>query len=372
MSHIVGDPPVKGVADEEAHENAECSIPLKEGHSLSSENEKPGPLERLQEQFEELRLVLSQLRSDGESQHRQLLEWLDELEGYLIVENCMPVVRAEAVTPTSEAFTSNAGDPLASAQGSSPGSSPSHVTPVITTNLRRTKAYLVWIQKLSSRLVAISVNNSTSIMDVQCWLWENECIHPDQQRLTWQGKRLEPGRKMGDLGVGKKDTLQLMRVLPGAHGHECDLPILLIGEGDILVAHKLVHPDWLLCTEEEGRCGLVPHTHLSVLGKGGVPPTMTVIRCKIWHFPKTSDHARHQCNPVILGEQWISTSEQGAIRVVSGMKYEEGDGAPARRVGSLARKQSQIAPIGGSGSPGSNPSLTFSPSGTHLWATVKR
>ncbi|KAH6890721.1 hypothetical protein BKA70DRAFT_1539757 [Coprinopsis sp. MPI-PUGE-AT-0042] len=154
---------------------------------------------------------------------------------------------------------------------------PSSITPVIATNVKGPKAFPVYIQKLSGNSVTLSVNELTSIMDIQRWLWEVERIHPDQQRLTWQGKRVGQARRLSELGVRKKDTLQLMRVLPGAYvstvtawtgeilGLECDLPILRVDEGSVLVAHKLVHVDWLLCSDEQGFRGLVPRTHVAVL-----------------------------------------------------------------------------------------------------------
>ncbi|KAH6890725.1 hypothetical protein BKA70DRAFT_1163053 [Coprinopsis sp. MPI-PUGE-AT-0042] len=133
------------------------------------------------------------------------------------------------------------------------------------------------IQKLSGKPVAVSVNDMTSIMDIQCRLWDKQGIHPDQQRLTWKGKRVEHGRRIGELGLRKKDTLQLTRALPGAYvlvlsswggqilGYECNLPYLTIGKGSVLVAHKLAHADWIFCSNSDGDRGLVPRSHVMVM-----------------------------------------------------------------------------------------------------------
>ncbi|KAH6892802.1 hypothetical protein BKA70DRAFT_1408218 [Coprinopsis sp. MPI-PUGE-AT-0042] len=159
----------------------------------------------------------------------------------------------------------------------SPKQASRRIPPVIVDNAKRPKDFTIFIQKLSGESVVVEVNKWTSIMDVHHWLWKVEDIHPDQQRLTWEGKPMDQGRRMGELGVRKQNTLQLVRVLPGAYvstivtwkgeitGHECGLPILRFRKGALLVAHKLVHVDWLFCTNEEGRSGLVPRTHVAVL-----------------------------------------------------------------------------------------------------------
>ncbi|KAH6890726.1 hypothetical protein BKA70DRAFT_870321 [Coprinopsis sp. MPI-PUGE-AT-0042] len=91
----------------------------------------------------------------------------------------------------------------------------------------------------------------------------------DQQRLTWQDQKVVQIREVRELGVAKKGP-------PGAYagvvftrtgkiaGYQCNLPILIIGvigEGSRAVVHKLVHRDWLLCSNKEGHCVLVPRSH---------------------------------------------------------------------------------------------------------------
>ncbi|KAH6892790.1 hypothetical protein BKA70DRAFT_1571566 [Coprinopsis sp. MPI-PUGE-AT-0042] len=149
--------------------------------------------------------------------------------------------------------------------------------PWLKTSKDESKTYVIGIQKLSGKSATVSVTAMASIMDIECYLWEEQHIHPDQQRLTLNGKRVEHGRRVGELGLKNKATLQLTRALPGAYalvassweghipGYECDLPYLSIEKGTILVAHKLAHPDWIFCSDSQGGKGLVPLSHVTVV-----------------------------------------------------------------------------------------------------------
>ncbi|KAH6892806.1 hypothetical protein BKA70DRAFT_1571574 [Coprinopsis sp. MPI-PUGE-AT-0042] len=163
-------------------------------------------------------------------------------------------------------------------ESSSGGNTPmlGRITPFFKSGNKELKAHTLLIQKLSGKRVAVSVDEMTSIMDIQRCLWDRLGIHPDQQRLTWQEKPVEHGRRIGELGLKQRATLQLTRTLPGAYvlalsswggqipGHECDLPYLTIGKGLILVAHKLAHADWIFCSDSRGDKGLVPRSHVMV------------------------------------------------------------------------------------------------------------
>ena len=171
--------------------------------------------------MEQLRLTERQLRLEGENHQRQLEERLTKLEQHLYAEPNTPIVLLSAEEALSETSSEVTAQPMGlqsavstlgrssflqppvqsstasvnlkkiqtnSTQAVSSSSNvPVPITPTsgraLPLYLAKRAEYTISIQKLSGKSVTLTVNDATTIMDAQRWLWENKHIHPGKYHI---------------------------------------------------------------------------------------------------------------------------------------------------------------------------------------------
>ena len=73
----------------------------------------------------------------------------------------------------------------------------------------------IFVKTYTSKTFTLDIEASDSIESVKAQIQEKEGIHPDEQHLVWNGKKLEDGHTFGDYNIHKESTLHLVLKLRG-------------------------------------------------------------------------------------------------------------------------------------------------------------
>lgn len=77
----------------------------------------------------------------------------------------------------------------------------------------------VFVEALEGRTHCIEVESTdNTVSSIMCELQKKTGIQPNQQRLIFSGKQLEPGRSISDYDIQKGSTLHLVLRLRGGNG----------------------------------------------------------------------------------------------------------------------------------------------------------
>jgi hypothetical protein len=119
-------------------------------------------LARLEEQWDE-QVSGSRGRCTHGGDHQASLEQEDDPSPFLLMNSVKPRILPHM--PMAQSSILSLGFPFFSGRKKEP------------------QAHTILIKKLSGESVGVSVNSMTTIMDVECCLWEEKGIHPGERNL---------------------------------------------------------------------------------------------------------------------------------------------------------------------------------------------
>ena len=73
----------------------------------------------------------------------------------------------------------------------------------------------IFVRVMCGKTITLEVEESTTLQEVMDMLQGKSGVPPDEQRLVFVRKQLEPGRTLADYNIQKESTLHLVLRLRG-------------------------------------------------------------------------------------------------------------------------------------------------------------